>query len=81
MTEKTIKLSKLFSHPLSLVPKEGYNMTIEIVKQEGDTRMADWEKELPPIMRERLTDVGEVTPEDKERMKELEKAKGIRGAR
>ena len=47
-------------------------MTIEILKQEGDTRMADWEKELPPIMRERLTDVGEVTPEDKERMKELD---------
>ena len=34
--------------------------------------MADWEKELPLIMRERLARVGEVTPEDKERMKELD---------
>lgn len=34
--------------------------------------MADKEKELPPIMRERLAKVGEVTQEDKERMKEFE---------
>lgn len=34
--------------------------------------MVDWEKELPPIMRERLAEVGEVTQGDKERMKELE---------
>lgn len=32
----------------------------------------DWEKELPPIMRERLARAGEVTPEDKERIKDLE---------
>lgn len=32
----------------------------------------DWEKELPPIMRERLARSGEVTPEDKERIKDLE---------
>jgi len=34
--------------------------------------MVDWEKELPPIMRERLARAGEVTPEDKERIKDLE---------
>jgi len=34
--------------------------------------MVDWEKELPPIMRERLAEVGEVTQEDKVRIKELE---------
>lgn len=33
--------------------------------------MADWEKELPPVVRERLTKAGEITPEDKERIKEL----------
>jgi len=34
--------------------------------------MVDWEKELPPIMRERLAEVGEVTQEDKVKIKELE---------
>jgi len=34
--------------------------------------MVEWEKELPPIMRERLAEVGEVTPEDRARIKELE---------
>lgn len=34
--------------------------------------MADWEKELSPIMREKLARIGEVTPEDKERMTELD---------
>ncbi len=34
--------------------------------------MADWERELPPIMRSKLAEVGEVTQEEKERMKELE---------
>ncbi len=34
--------------------------------------MVDWEKELPLIMRERLAEIGEVTQEDKVRMKELE---------
>ena len=32
----------------------------------------DWEKELPPIMRERLARAGDVTSEDKERIKDLE---------
>ena len=34
--------------------------------------MADWEKELPPIMKRKLAEVGEVTPQDRERIKELE---------
>lgn len=34
--------------------------------------MVDWEKELPPVMKDRLAEVGEVTQGDKERMKELE---------
>jgi len=34
--------------------------------------MVEWEKELPPIMRERLAEVGEVTQEDRARIKELE---------
>lgn len=34
--------------------------------------MAEWEEKLPPIMREKLARIGEVTPEEKERMKEIE---------
>jgi len=34
--------------------------------------MPDWEKELPPRIRERLAEAGEVTQEDKTRMKELD---------
>lgn len=34
--------------------------------------MPDWEKELPPRIRERLAEVGEVTQEDKTRMKQLD---------
>ena len=39
--------------------------------------MVDWEKELPPIMRERLARAGEVTPEDKERTKDLEELDSV----
>jgi thioredoxin 1 len=38
----------------------------------GDIRMPDWDKELPPRIRERLAEVGEVTQEDKTRMKQLD---------
>jgi len=34
--------------------------------------MAEWEEKLPPIMREKLARIGEVTPEEKESMKEIE---------
>jgi len=34
--------------------------------------MPDWDKELPPRIRERLAEVGEVTQEDKTRMKQLD---------
>ena len=34
--------------------------------------MAEWEEKLPPIMREKLARIGEVTPEEKERMKDLD---------
>ena len=34
--------------------------------------MADWKKELSLVMRDRLAEVGEVTQEDKMRIKELE---------
>jgi hypothetical protein len=39
--------------------------------------MVNWEKELPPIMRQRLARAGEVTPEDKERTKELEELDSV----
>jgi len=32
--------------------------------------MAKWEEDLPPIMRERLAKIGELTPEEKERIKD-----------
>jgi thioredoxin 1 len=38
----------------------------------GDIKMPDWDKELPPRIRERLAEVGEVTQEDKTRMKQLD---------
>jgi hypothetical protein len=34
--------------------------------------MAEWEEKLPPIMREKLARIGQVTPEEKERMKYLD---------
>jgi len=34
--------------------------------------MSEWEEQLPPIMREKLAKIGELTPEEKERMKEKE---------
>lgn len=33
--------------------------------------MEEWEEKLPPIMREKLARIGEVTPEEKESMKEI----------
>jgi len=34
--------------------------------------MTDWEKELPPVVKLRLAELGETTQEDKKRIKELE---------
>jgi len=34
--------------------------------------MPEWEENLPPIMREKLARIGEVTPGEKERMKDLD---------
>jgi len=34
--------------------------------------MSEWEEKLPPIMREKLARIGEVTQEEKERMKDLD---------
>ena len=34
--------------------------------------MSEWEANLPPIMREKLARIGEVTPGEKERMKDLD---------
>ena len=39
--------------------------------------MEEWEEKLPPIMREKLARIGEVTPEEKESMKELEQLTSI----
>ena len=47
-----------------------YRRSLHPTKEARKT--VDWEKELPPIMRERLARAGEVTPEDKERIKDLE---------
>ena len=33
--------------------------------------MADWDKELPPIMKERLATIGEVSPGEKQKMRDL----------
>jgi len=35
--------------------------------------MAEWEEKLPPIMREKLARIGEVTPQEKEKMKDLDR--------
>ena len=35
--------------------------------------MSEWEEKLPPMLREKLAKIGEATPEEKERMKEMEK--------
>jgi len=32
--------------------------------------MSEWEEKLPPIMREKLARIGEITPEEKARMKD-----------
>ena len=34
--------------------------------------MSKWEDELPPIVRERLAQIGELTPEEKQHMKDME---------
>ena len=34
--------------------------------------MSEWEEKLPPIMREKLAKIGEITPEEKARMKDLD---------
>ena len=34
--------------------------------------MSEWEEKLPPIMREKLARIGEITPEEKARMKDLD---------
>ena len=39
--------------------------------------MPDWEKELPPIARERLTRIGELTQEEKEKMLVSEKVDSL----
>jgi len=39
--------------------------------------MKDWEKELPPIARERLAKIGELTQEEKERMIDSEKVNSL----
>ena len=39
--------------------------------------MKDWEKDLPPIARERLTKIGELTQEEKERMIDSEKVNSL----
>jgi hypothetical protein len=39
--------------------------------------MSNWEKELPPIARERLAKIGELTPEEKERMLDSEKVDSL----
>ena len=39
--------------------------------------MADWKKGLPPIMKNKLAEIGEVTEEEKKRMKELEKLDSV----
>jgi len=39
--------------------------------------MRNWEKELPPIARERLTRIGELTQEEKEKMVDSEKVNSL----
>ena len=39
--------------------------------------MKDWEKDLPPIARERLAKIGELTQEEKERMVDSEKVNSL----
>jgi hypothetical protein len=39
--------------------------------------MAEWEEKLPPIMREKLARIGEVTPKEKESLKEIEQLTSI----
>lgn len=34
--------------------------------------MSEWEEKLPPIMREKLARIGEITPEEKARIKDLD---------
>ena len=49
------------------------NQTIEDMKQNRSAIMPEWKQELPPIVRERLAKIGEVTPEEKDRMKDQER--------
>jgi hypothetical protein len=39
--------------------------------------MRDWEKDLPPLARERLAKVGELTPEEKEKMVDSDKVDSL----
>jgi hypothetical protein len=39
--------------------------------------MKNWEKDLPPIARDRLAKIGELTPEEKERMLDSEKVDSL----
>ena len=39
--------------------------------------MTDWEEKLSPLMREKLAKIGEITPEEKERIKDQEKIKSL----
>jgi hypothetical protein len=39
--------------------------------------MMDWEKDLPPIARERLTRIGELTQEEKEKIMDSEKVESL----
>jgi len=42
--------------------------------------MATWEDKLPPIMREKLAGIGDLTPEEKARMKAAEQLSGVLAA-
>jgi len=39
--------------------------------------MAKWDEDLPPIMRERLAKIGDVTPEERARMKDTEQLESL----
>jgi thioredoxin 1 len=38
----------------------------------GGLNVADWDEEIPPIMKEKLAEIGDVGPEEKQRMRELD---------
>ena len=39
--------------------------------------MRNWDKDLPPLARERLAKIGELTPEEKEKMVDSEKVDSL----